>query len=253
LIRKRRRGEDCNRGYVVEGVNNLLDIRDRWCIIHLILVLFIALLENEMRYIELHEQFKDFTVFSLNDIRSIDPGFHRRRLNDWQEKGYLRKVVKGYYMFSDTSLNENILFETANRIYTPSYISLEMALSYYGLVPEAVYGITSVTTRLTRTFSTQMGEFLYRTLRPRLFYGYTIVEYSAGKHFMIASPEKAVLDYFYLHPSAKKTDDFEELRFNGDSFFQHVKESVFFEYLQRFRHTSLTGRMHSFWEFMRNA
>lgn len=236
-----------------KGDYNFLDIRCRRCIIHLILVLLIALLGNEMRYIELRERFKNFTVFSLNDVRSIDPGFHRRRLNDWQEKGYLRKIIKGYYMFSDTSLNENILFETANRIYAPSYISLEMALSYYGLVPEAVYGITSVTTRSTRTSSTQIGEFSYRTLRPRLFFGYAIVEYSAGKHFMIASPEKAVLDYFYLHPSAKKTDDFEELRFNVDSFFQHIKETTFFEYLQRFRHTSLTGRMHSFWGFMRNA
>jgi len=206
-----------------------------------------------MKYIAFREQFKDFTVFSLNDIRSIDPGFHRRRLNNWQEKGYLKKIIKSYYTFSDTLLNENVLFETANRIYAPSYISLEMALSYYGLVPEAVYGITSATTRVTKTFPTPVGEFLYRTLRPRLFFGYIIVEYNASKHLMIASPEKAVLDYFYLHPSLKKTNDFEGLRFNVDSFFERIKEPVFFEYLRRFRHKSLARRMHSFWEFMKNA
>jgi predicted transcriptional regulator of viral defense system len=82
-----------------------------------------------MRYLELKESLKDFTVFSLADIRQTDSFFHRRRLNEWQEKGYIKKLIRGFYIFSDLELNENVLFEIANRIYAPSYISLEIALS----------------------------------------------------------------------------------------------------------------------------
>ena len=95
-----------------------------------------------MQYIELKNGLKDFTVFSVSEIRKIDPHFHRRRLNEWQDKGYIKKIIRGYYIFSDLKLSEEVLFEMANRIYAPSYVSFEMAISYYHLIPESVYGIT---------------------------------------------------------------------------------------------------------------
>jgi predicted transcriptional regulator of viral defense system len=106
-----------------------------------------------MQYLEFQNVLKDFTVFSLADIRQVEPGFHRRRLNEWQEKGYIKKVVKGHYVFSGQELDERGLFEIANRIYAPSYVSFEMALSYYGLIPESVFAITSASTRKTSRFS----------------------------------------------------------------------------------------------------
>src|SRR3989338_7420397 len=107
-----------------------------------------------MQYTELKQALKDFTVFSLADIKSLGVIFYRRRLNEWQDKGYIKKLIRGYYIFSDLELNENVLFEIANRIYDPSYVSLEAALSYYGLIPESVYGISSVSTRRTYKFKT---------------------------------------------------------------------------------------------------
>lgn len=89
-----------------------------------------------MQYIELKEALKGFTVFSLMDIKKVDSSFFRARLNEWQDKGYIKKVIKGYYIFSDIELSENVLFDIANRIYSPSYVSFEMALSYYHLIPE---------------------------------------------------------------------------------------------------------------------
>jgi len=55
-----------------------------------------------MKYIELNKFLKDFTIFSLNDIKKIDKNFHRRMLNEWQNKGYIKKVIRagkkeGYY------------------------------------------------------------------------------------------------------------------------------------------------------------
>ncbi len=125
-----------------------------------------------MQYNLFKSSLKDFTIFSLNDIKQVDPRFHRRRLNEWQIKGYLKKVIKGYYIFSDLEFNENILFEIANKIYSPSYVSFEMALSYYDLIPESVYGITSASTRRTYNFKTSIAEFNYRTIKPQLHFGY---------------------------------------------------------------------------------
>ena len=131
-----------------------------------------------MNYIKLKNFLKDYTIFSLNDIKMIDSSFYRRRLNEWQDKGYIKKIIRGYYIFSDLEINEQILFEIANKIYSPSYISLEMVLSYYHLIPESVYGITSVSTRRTYSFITPIAEFIYKTVKPQLFFGYNLIKYN---------------------------------------------------------------------------
>jgi predicted transcriptional regulator of viral defense system len=205
-----------------------------------------------MRYLELRESLKDFTVFSLNDIRAIDSSFHRRRLNEWQEKGYIRKVIKGYYTFSDLELNEVVLFEIANRIYAPSYISLEMALSYYHLIPESVYGITSVTTRKTYRFKTGVAEFAYRTVKPALFFGFELVRYNS-KVFKIAAIEKAILDYLYLMPHLRTEGDFQSLRLDRDMFFEQVNPDRMNEFLALFASKALAGRTSKLRRFLENA
>jgi len=204
-----------------------------------------------MRYIEFNKCMRSFTIFSLNDIKKIDKNFHRRRLNEWQKKGYIKKVIRGYYIFSDLALNENILFEIANRIYNPSYISLEMAFSYYHLIPESVYGITSVSTRRTYRFRTSVGEFIYRKIKPNLFFGYNLVNYE-DKRFKIASTEKAILDYFYINPNTKTEIDFASLRMNKDSFLRQINEKKLYKFLKEFGQKTLTRRVDSFLEFMKN-
>lgn len=205
-----------------------------------------------MNYIKLETQFRNFTVFSFDDIKKIDPNFQRRRLTEWQDKGYITKVIKGFYVFAGLKLNENAIFEIANRIYAPSYISFEMALSYYGLIPESVYGITSASTKRTRMFKAKMGEFTYRTLKPSLFFGYDIVSYG-DKHFKIASPEKAVLDYFYINPKKAGRDDYASLRFNKEQFFKVISERKLKVFLKGFGQRTLARNIKSFLEYMKNA
>lgn len=204
-----------------------------------------------MKYIELRKALKDFTIFSLNDIRKIDEKFHRRRLNEWQDRGYIKKVIDKYYIFSDRELNENVLFEIANRIYNPSYISLEMALSYYNLIPETVYTITSISTRRTYSFNTPIGNFEYRTVKADYFLGYKFIDYD-NHRFKIGSPEKAILDYFYLNPVIKREVDFESLRIDRDVFFESIDKEILFEFLERFKQKALKNRIKSFFEFMEN-
>lgn len=205
-----------------------------------------------MQYIELRQLLKDFTVFSLSDIRSVDNSFHRRRLSEWQEKGYIRKVVRGHYIFADLELNEQVLFEIANRIYAPSYISLEMALAHYDLIPESVYGITSVSTRRTYLFKTSIAEFDYRSVKPSIFIGYELVRYNR-KVYKIASVEKAILDYLYLHPDIDEIKDFAGLRINQDMFFEQVNKEKIDQLLERFNQKTLARRFRSLWNFLSNV
>jgi len=205
-----------------------------------------------MQYIELREHLKDFTIFSILDIKKIDNNFHRRRLNEWQDKGYIVKIIKGYYIFSDLKLNENVIFEIANKIYSPSYISFETALAYYGFIPESVYGITSASTRRTYKFKTKIAEFTYRTVSPKLFFGYKLNKYN-DKHFKMAAPEKAFLDYLYINPAIEDDDDYASLRINGNVFLKTIDESKLRAFLNRFNQKALRRRAKSFMEFIKNA
>ena len=205
-----------------------------------------------MKYLELKNELRDFTIFSLNEIRNIEPGFHRRRLNEWQDKAYIKKVVREYYIFSDLKLTEETLFKIANRIYSPSYISLESALSYYHLIPESVYGITSISTRKTYHFRTSIGEFIYRTLKPPLFFGYDLIKFHE-KYLKMASMEKALLDYFYLHSDIETEQDFDSLRINKEMFFEQMDEKKLMNFLEKFNQKKLTGRINRFWSYIKNA
>src|SRR3989338_7094399 len=119
-----------------------------------------------MDYREFEQQFRVFSVFGVSDIRKASPSLYRSQLSQWQDKGYIKKLRRGYYIFSDLKLNEPVLCLIANRIYAPSYVSFEMALSHYSLIPEGVYTITSATTKKTSRFATPIAQFNYHTLRP---------------------------------------------------------------------------------------
>lgn len=205
-----------------------------------------------MQYIELREKLRNFTIFSLNDIKKIDSNFFRTRLNEWQSKGYIKKVIKGHYIFSDLKLNENVLFEIANRIYSPSYISLESALSYYHLIPESVYGITSISTRRTYNFRTDIAQFSYRTIKSDLFFGYDVVCYN-NKCFKIASVEKVILDYFYVNPHIEKKTGFSSLRINKELFLKQINEERLYKFLNKFSQKTLTKKINTFLNFIKNA
>jgi len=205
-----------------------------------------------MRYNEFRDTFKSYTVISVNEIRKVDRRFNLRRLVEWQGKGYIKKIIRGYYILADLKLDENVLFEIANRIYSPSYISFEMALSYYNLIPESVYGLTSATSRKTMVFETNVGDFIYHTVQPRLLFGYNLVKYN-GKRFKVADLEKALLDYFYINTSIRSEDDFAGMRIKEDQYFSQVDETHLVAYLNEFQQKSLVKRVKNFMRYMKNA
>jgi predicted transcriptional regulator of viral defense system len=215
-------------------------------------VLIITFWRNIMKFLDLKNDLKDFPIFSLNDIKNIDPAFHRRRLNEWQDKGYIKKIIRGYYLFTDTDIDEEILFKIANQIYYPSYISLESALSYYNLILESVYEITSISTHKTDHFKTSLGEFSFRSIKPALFFGYHLIK-DKRYYIKIAGIEKTLLDYFYLHPDLEKEHDFDSLRIDQGMLIEQVDENKLHEYLEKFKQKRLTKRINDFWRYMKNA
>lgn len=206
-----------------------------------------------MRFFALKQALRDWSVFSLNDLAMLDGTIHPRRLVEWQEKGYIQKIIRGYYRFTDNPLTEKRLFEIANTIYAPSYISCEMALSYYGLIPEAANSITSVSTRKTATFKTPVATFRYQTVSPPLLFGYTVTKDENTRRCMIATPEKALLDYLYFHTDITTTDDYKALRINEDTFHAIVHENIFFEYAARYKQKTLIKRAHELWRVIEHA
>ena len=205
-----------------------------------------------MRYINLREELKDFIVFSINDIKKIDETFYRARLNEWQNKVYIKKVIKGFYIFSDLEISENILFLIANKIYSPSYISLESAFSYYNIIPEGVYSVTSITTRKTFKPAGNFTSFKYKKIKVEFFFGYKLIEYKS-RYFKMSSLEKSKIDNFYFNPKKDSFNDFYEMRFNTSSLSEEIDLKIVKDYLKRFNKKSLTRCINNLLEFIKNA
>ncbi len=119
-------------------------------------------------------------------------------------------------MFSKPPRLEDLLI-TSNRIYAPSYVSLQWALSYYHLIPEGVFSITAATSLKTRHFKTPIGVFSYKHVKPSLLFGYRLIEFE-GMAYRLAEPEKAILDYLYSNPSVRTQQDIDSLRLNRNEF-----------------------------------
>jgi hypothetical protein len=106
------------------------------------------------------------------------------------------RVKKGIYVFGESYARRPFSREVlANMIFGPSYISLDYALHYHGLIPERVEAVTSVTCGRGRRFSTPVGLFIYRQIPMKAYpIGIDQVELEGGRPFLIAIPEKALSD-----------------------------------------------------------
>ncbi len=120
----------------------------------------------------------------------------RAKITQLLRKGIIIRIKKGLYIFGEAYRRRPYSKELlANLIYGPSYISLEYALQYYGLIPERVEAVTSVTSGRSRTFLTPAGLFTYRQIPVyALSTGMDRIELKDGTAFLIATPEKALVD-----------------------------------------------------------
>ena len=114
-------------------------------------------------------------------------------------KGDLMRIKRGLYCLGKRFEREVHPFSLAHFIYNPSYISLESALSYHQLIPEAIYSITSMTVQRTKTFKTPLGEFVYYRGKSRGFFIEVERVKGEGESFFMASDWKALSDYVFCY------------------------------------------------------
>lgn len=146
----------------------------------------------------------------------------------YTRRGLLRRLKRGLYAVEGRLPSKWCL---ANRLYQPSYISLESALSYHGLIPETVYSVTSVTTKSTREFNVLGTSYLFRTVKRKGFFGYRSVEVD-GQSALMAEKPKALADYLYF-VFLKKARLNNRLRLKG------VNRSGLLKNLEAFQHPGL--------------
>ncbi len=172
-------------------------------------------------------------VFSRQDLLLHGLTVYDYQLSLWVKKGYLLRLKNGLYIFAgetDRVKKE----EVACLLYQPSYISLESALAHYGFIPEMVYAQVCVTAKINRTFDNYFGHFIYRHVKKTLFWGYKSV-FTENGGYLLAEPEKALLDYLYLNlKTINSPADIEAIRLNMAQLQEHMDEERFRKYLAVF-------------------
>jgi predicted transcriptional regulator of viral defense system len=154
-------------------------------------MIFFSEMESIRKYIS-NEEFDYQTL--LHGLRQYSRP--RDKISDLLRKGVIIRIKKGIYIFGEDYRRRPFSREIlANLIYGPSYISLDYALHYFGLIPERVEAVTSVTTGRSRRYATPVGLFRYRMIPLAAFrIGMDRVELDDGRSFLIATPEKALAD-----------------------------------------------------------
>jgi predicted transcriptional regulator of viral defense system len=144
---------------------------------------------------------KIFTIKEFKRLFELSDSKAKYFLEKETKSGFLLRLKKGLYCLkTDIPSGEEI----ANRLYQPSYLSLEYALSRFNILPETTYALTSITTKPTRDFAVEGMNFFYSTIKKQAFTGYKMIRHS-DKVFLLADPEKAMTDYLYFVSLGKKT------------------------------------------------
>jgi len=135
-----------------------------------------------------HEMLEDILSPHVNNVNA--------KISYMVKKGELVRLKKGFYVLGEEYRTTPLdMISVANMLYAPSYVSFEYALSYYALIPERVYEITSATMRLNKAFTTPLGRFSYKSIPLQAYalgVDWLYDERHGGK--LIATAEKALCD-----------------------------------------------------------
>ena len=197
---------------------------------------------NKMQFIEFKKKFDKYPVFSVQEIEKIYPNWNRMNLRNWQQKRYILKLRNNWYCFTDLDFDESFLFYAANKIYSPSYISLESALYYYGFIPEASFSISSISTLKTERFSNDLGNFVYSSIKRECFFGYELIIHD-NITVKMAGMEKAILDFLYMRKDIKSFEDIKSLRLNSLLINEKIDKEKLIDYAYSFNSKILIRKL----------
>jgi predicted transcriptional regulator of viral defense system len=175
-----------------------------------------------MTFDELLDTVADLPLFrgTLLLAGDHDPADVRRQLSRWKKAGKVHQLRRGVYVLARPWRQvEPHPFVVANELHHPSYVSLQSALAWHGLVPESVPVVTSVTTGRPVTLETELGRFVFRHVHERMFHGYrrlrVLGDGARPQTALVADPAKALLDLVHLTPGGDSREFVESLRLEG--------------------------------------
>lgn len=164
-----------------------------------------------MNYSDLVKATQGFAAFGDEVFSGPKEGHGSKRLqlSRWAKQGKIIRLKRGLYTLPEEFRKAPLSLRwLANTLYSPSYLSLEYMLSWYDMIPERVATLTSVSTRKTASFTNPLARFSYRTLKKKHFFGFEETRDEFEQPILVATPEKALLDYIYLYAGWKNSGDF---------------------------------------------
>lgn len=207
-------------------------------------------IEIMVNFVQFQNTMHPYGCFSLHQAKLHFPGIDRSNFTRWVKQGLLLRLRQEWYAFPDMLQVPDFARFVAERIYKPSYISLHSALSFYGMIPEAVMRITSVTTLKTASFENDFAQYSYQSVKPALFFGYEPMTIDMGpgnapRAYMLATPEKALIDLLYLYPEYKTEEEMLELRLDEDYMQDELRLDLFSDYQKRIGSKALNTRVNT--------
>ena len=209
-----------------------------------------------MKYQEFKAQVAQFPIITANHLQRLGLGGQtlKNQLTTWRKRRLIFHLRRGVYVLNpqDRRVHPSRIF-LANSLYSPSYVSLEWAFAYYGLIPEKVADVTSVAAKKTTVFSNEFGLFRYQHLKSSLFFGYQKKEDENGYPVLIAEPEKALLDFFYLESARFNKKNLQDI-FDESYRFQNVsglRLQILRKYAARFEQKKLEEIVKAFEVFVK--
>jgi len=193
-----------------------------------------------MKFEQLLKLLNGETVFSSSMLLAgnVSISVIRKQLTRWVSKGKLIQLRRGIYAVAQPYRDiQPHPFLIANMVKRASYVSLQSALAYFGIIPEYVPIITSVTTGRTEELTTKLGRFQFRHIKKELFWGYKEVEVSNGIKVFIALPEKSLLDLIYLTPQSDSIEYLEELRLQNT---ENIDTKILMDFAQKYKTPKLS-------------
>ena len=193
--------------------------------------------KNLIEQLKLLPYFNKVTIYQFGNSSGLVNSTIDTYISRYMKNKEIVQLKKGLYISFDF-LNKNksnisYSFFLANILRTPSYVSSWAALQYYGLTTESIYGVTSITQKVTRKYETKAGNFSYQSIQKDLFSDFSLVKDKFD--FFVASPSKALFDllYFRTHQFRGITFDMinpmiEDLRIDIDEMDKKEQDKFYF-------------------------
>lgn len=183
-------------------------------------------------------------LFQTKEIADYFNTFDKNNLTRWCKQGALVKLRNGFYSFPEYLKNQEAVYYIANKIYPFSYVSLHSALFFHGFVANPLMNqVSSVADKKTMDFKNYFGKFNYQSMKSSLLFGYQEVIRN-GVSFYMATPEKAILDLFYLYPHYYDTvQGIRNFALEEQKLYEELDLHLLIEYLHQFNNVSLEKRV----------